>query len=79
MDHHRYTLQGYIYALAVHRYLSVRIPGYTYESKFGGVYYLFMRGVDPAREGNGVWFSRPSSAFMSDLERFFIRNPEAGK
>jgi exodeoxyribonuclease V beta subunit len=79
MDHHRYTLQGYIYALAVHRYLSVRIPGYTYESMFGGVYYLFMRGIDPARDGNGVWFSRPSSDFMADLERFFIRNTEAVK
>lgn len=76
MDHHRYTLQGHIYALASHRYLSQRIPGYSYDRDFGGVFYLFMRGLDPEHAGNGVWFTKPSSAMMDDLEGFFLRSPE---
>ena len=48
MAHEMYCLQYLIYTLAVHRYLQLRLPGYDYDTHFGGVMYLFVRGMDPA-------------------------------
>ncbi|MBU0480239.1 MAG: exodeoxyribonuclease V subunit beta [Proteobacteria bacterium] len=45
MVHEMYVLQSLIYTVALHRYLERRLPGYDYEKHFGGVYYLFLRGV----------------------------------
>ena len=50
MTEHRYTLQYLLYTVALDRYLSIRVPGYRYSTHFGGVIYVFLRGV---REGNG--------------------------
>ena len=60
MVRQQYTLQYLVYTLAVHRFLGQRVVGYDYDRHFGGVYYLFLRGMDPARAGNGVFFDRPS-------------------
>ena len=48
MNGHFYFLQYHLYAVALHRYLSVRVPGYDYGRHFGGIYYLFLRGIEPA-------------------------------
>jgi len=46
MDEHRYDVQYLLYTLATHRYLKHRLGGaYNYERDFGGVYYLFLRGL----------------------------------
>ena len=52
-----YDLQYRIYREALQRYLSNRLPAYDYNLHFGGVYYLFLRGLRP-KEGNqyGVYF-----------------------
>ncbi len=52
-----YDLQYRIYSEALQRYLVNRLPGYDYNRHFGGVYYLFLRGLRP-KEGNqyGVYF-----------------------
>jgi exodeoxyribonuclease V beta subunit len=62
-----YYLQYLIYAVAVNRYLKARMPGYAYEQHFGGVLYLFLRGI---REGDqqGAFFDRPSQELMLALE-----------
>ena len=44
-----YVLQYHLYAVALHRYLEKRLPGYSYERHFGGAFYVFLRGVDSAR------------------------------
>jgi exodeoxyribonuclease V beta subunit len=62
-----YYLQYLIYTIAVHRYLRTRIPGYAYEEHFGGVYYLFLRGMS-AGTGQGVFFDRPSLTLVTALE-----------
>ena len=62
-----YYLQYYIYSVALHRYLTHRLPGYDYERHFGGAAYLFVRGVNPDLPGNGVYFDRPDKA---TVERF---------
>jgi exodeoxyribonuclease V beta subunit len=47
-DHH-YPLQALLYAVALHRYLRWRLPGYGPATHLGGAAYLFVRGmVGPA-------------------------------
>ncbi len=67
MADHRYDLQYQIYALALHRFLRSRLPHYDYEQHFGGVYYLFLRGVDGDAE-HGVFHAKPSIALLSELD-----------
>jgi exodeoxyribonuclease V beta subunit len=68
MDENLYHLQVHLYAIAVHAYLKTRIPEYAYESHFGGVYYIFLRGVDPAKGREyGVYRNRPPAAFIETL------------
>lgn len=57
MDHH-YFLQYTIYTMALHRYLSLRLPGYNYSEHFGGIYYLFVRGLSTTQEDHdyGVFY-----------------------
>ncbi len=66
----RYDLQYLLYALALHRYLRQRLAGYDYGSHFGGVYYLFLRGMRPASGARfGVHFDRPAPALIGWLDR----------
>jgi len=79
MADHGYHLQYLLYTLAVDRYLKLRVPGYRYDTHFGGVLYLFVRGVRPdwsaaAAEvpGNrhpapGVFFHRPEIEMIREL------------
>jgi exodeoxyribonuclease V beta subunit len=64
-----YWLQYLIYVVAVHRWLRRRLAGYDYETHFGGVRYLFLRGMDPARgAASGVYADRPSRAVIERLD-----------
>ena len=47
MHAHFYTLQYHLYTLALHQYLRLRVSDYRYETDFGGVTYMFIRGIDP--------------------------------
>ena len=68
MSRHDYFLQAHLYAVAVHRHLALRVKGYDYDRHFGGVAYLFLRGIGPAHpKGCGVFFERPSRALIEDL------------
>jgi exodeoxyribonuclease V beta subunit len=68
MEEEFYVLQYHIYVVALNQYLSVRMPGYRYEQHFGGVYYLFLRGVDPGRgAGYGIYRDRPSGELINQL------------
>ena len=50
MAHSEYDLQALIYTLALHRWLRFRLgDGYDYARNFGGIRYLFCRGLDAAR------------------------------
>ena len=53
----RYDLQYLLYTLALHRYLRQRLRGYDYARHFGGIYYLFLRGMRPeSGPACGVYF-----------------------
>ncbi|MNM97730.1 RecBCD enzyme subunit RecB [compost metagenome] len=50
MRHSEYDLQALIYTVALHRWLRFRIgAGYDYARDFGGIRYLFCRGLDASR------------------------------
>jgi exodeoxyribonuclease V beta subunit len=73
MEAHFYVLQSRLYAVALHQYLDLRLPDYQYDTHFGGVYYLFVRGVDPACGPEyGVHAELPDRRFMERLSRLLI-------
>jgi len=76
MIDHRYDLQYQLYTLALHRYLQHRVADYDYDRHFGGVFYLFLRGMDGSSPANGVFHTRPTSDFVSQLDSLF-RGPGA--
>ena len=68
-----YPLQALLYAVAVHRLLRWRQPGYDPAVHLGGVLYLFVRGMagsdTPRVNGTpcGVFGWRPSPALVIEL------------
>ena len=67
-----YSLQYLLYLVALHRYLGLRLPRYDYERHAGGVFYLFVRGMDPSTGmERGIWFDRPGIALVERLDRLF--------
>jgi exodeoxyribonuclease V beta subunit len=68
MQEHRYDLQYLIYTVALHRFLSQRLRGYSYEQHFGGALYLFLRGMSAAAPGCGVFTVCPPSALIEKLD-----------
>ena len=73
-----YRLQYLLYVLALHRYLTVRQPGYDYERHVGGALYLFLRGMDPsAGMERGVHFDRPSAGCIAALDACFAGGERA--
>jgi exodeoxyribonuclease V beta subunit len=68
-----YVLQYLLYTVALHQYLRLRLPGYSYEKHFGGLYYLFVRGMDPDKGSHfGVFRDRPSEVLIDDLAEALI-------
>ncbi len=78
MAQHHYFLQYHLYTLALHRYLRQKLTNYNYETNFGGVLYLFLRGMAP-RTGNqsGVFFHRPELRVVAALDTLFGSNEPA--
>ncbi|MGC0811308.1 exodeoxyribonuclease V subunit beta [Pantoea agglomerans] len=68
---HRYDLQYQLYTLALHRYLHHRLPDYDYQRHFGGVFYLFLRGMDGSSPDNGIFATRPAEAFVEEIDALF--------
>ena len=61
-----YDLQYHLYTVALVKYLKSRMPDFNYEKDFGGVAYLFVRGMRKG-EDNGVWFHKPDEAVIQSL------------
>jgi exodeoxyribonuclease V beta subunit len=75
----RYDLQYLLYTLALHRYLRRRVANYDYERHFGGVYYLFLRGMRPETGAQcGVYFDRPDFSLVEGLDRQIFNCESAG-
>ncbi|MBW3653593.1 MAG: PD-(D/E)XK nuclease family protein, partial [Actinobacteria bacterium] len=77
MRHRHYGLQALLYAVALHRYLRWRVPGYDPDVHIAGVLYLFLRGMTGAEtpvvdgERCGVFAWHPPGALISALSDVF--------
>jgi exodeoxyribonuclease V beta subunit len=70
MINRSYVFQYLIYSIALHRYLRIRLRDYDYDKHFGGVFYLFLRGMYPNRGGDyGVFRDRPTYALVDALDK----------
>jgi exodeoxyribonuclease V beta subunit len=75
----RYDLQYLIYSIALHRYLTKRVPDYKYDTHFGGVYYLFVRAMRPEFGSTyGVFFELPDYQHICALEKLLSPPAIAG-
>lgn len=72
MLQHSYFLQYHLYTVATDLYLSRRIPGYHYDKQFGGVFYVFFRGLEPGKPGRGIFYHRPPGPLIEALRRLLI-------
>lgn len=72
MAESHYFLQYHLYCLALDRYLRLRLSGYDFKRHFGGVHYVYVRGVDPSLPGQGIHFDRPDAGFLMELGRTLI-------
>ena len=68
MLYHHYALQFLIYTIATHRMLKNSLPDYDYEHHFGGIHYLFLRGMDGSSR-NGIYSHRPDISLVTELDR----------
>jgi exodeoxyribonuclease V beta subunit len=62
--------------MALDQYLRLRLPDYRYEDSFGGVFYVFLRGVDPEMGPDyGIFRDVPSPELMRALRASLIDMP----
>ncbi|MCL7714812.1 UvrD-helicase domain-containing protein [Stenotrophomonas mori] len=78
MRHSEYDLQALIYTVALHRWLRFRLgAGYDYARDFGGIRYLFCRGLEPARiPSPGVYAHRFEASLVDALDALFAGGEE---
>jgi exodeoxyribonuclease V beta subunit len=62
-----YDLQYHLYTVALDKYLRARLAGYDYEKHFGGVRYIFLRGVTPEQPELGIFRDRPAAEKIARL------------
>jgi len=76
IENNYYDLQYLIYSLALHRYLKHNIDNYNVEKHFGGVYYLYLRGMtnDEQHPGTGVYYRDISQKELTQLDALFARD-----
>ncbi|MEP7347103.1 MAG: PD-(D/E)XK nuclease family protein, partial [Gemmatimonadaceae bacterium] len=55
-----YVLQYHLYLVALDRWLALRVPGYSWDTHMGGVFYVFLRGMSREKGSHtGVYFDLP--------------------
>ena len=70
-----YYLQYHLYTVALHLHLGAVLPDYEYDRHFGGVFYIFLRGLDRGDPTSGVFHDRPPRALIETLQDVLL--PEA--
>jgi len=75
-----YDLQYLIYSLALHRYLKQTLVDYDVNQHFGGVYYLYLRGLttDPEHQGAGVYYRKIAEQEINNLDVLFSNKQSNG-
>ncbi len=70
MEAHMYYLQYLLYSVALHGFLASRLKDYNFDTHFGGVFYLFVRGMD-GKSSRGGFHDRPPRPLIEELAAFF--------
>ncbi len=73
MSESNYHLQYLIYTLAVKKYLTLKIENFDYDTQFGGVIYIFLRGVRED-EDKGIFTFKPEIEAIQKIENIFSKN-----
>lgn len=80
VEANHYDLQYLIYALALHRHLKHALPNYDFNRDFGGVYYLYVRGMSShaCYNGCGVYYRQISLTEILTLDALFSGDKHVG-
>lgn len=74
MSDNNYHLQYLIYIYAINLYLQHRLgKNYSYERDFGGVIYLFVRGMRK-NQHTGIFYTKPKVEQLQMMEGFFKKD-----
>lgn len=68
MSQSSYWLQAALYLVALHRYLSANMQGYSITQHLGGATYLYLRGMN-GQVQQGVYHWQPDSEFIEKLDQ----------
>ncbi|NOQ13080.1 MAG: exodeoxyribonuclease V subunit beta [Methyloprofundus sp.] len=71
MREHNYGLQYWLYSVVLHQYLQKRLPDYQFAEHFGGVRYLFVRGMQTEQPMSGVYSDMPDEQRVNELAEVF--------
>ena len=71
MREHNYGLQYWLYSVVLDLYLQNRLTNYCYDKHFGGVRYLFVRGMQPEMPMSGVYADKPDLETLKRLIKVF--------
>jgi exodeoxyribonuclease V beta subunit len=73
-----YDLQALLYTLAVHRWMQLRLSEeYDYDRDFGGVRYVFCRGLDLGDPARGVFVPQFPRALVEAVDALLVPPLEA--
>ena len=68
MFQHDYYLQYCLYCVALKRHIETRFPNKDFYDSFGGVFYLFIRGINE-HDDSGIFYDRPSKPLLKALDK----------
>ena len=73
IEKNHYDLQYLIYALALHRHLKYALADYDPKQHFGGIYYLYLRGMTDttAHQACGVYYRQITLVELEQLDSIF--------
>ena len=71
MKKHNYYLQYMLYLTAFDKYMRKVDPDYSYEKDFGGIRYVFLRGVKAGSCENGIFYDRPAESELRKIQQLF--------
>ena len=71
MKKHNYYLQYMLYLAAFDSYMQEVDADYSYEKSFGGIRYVFLRGVQAGSSDTGIFSDRPSAEELEKIQKLF--------
>ena len=71
MKKHNYYLQYMLYLAAFDSYMKSVDKNYSYEKNFGGIRYIFLRGVHAGSCGTGIFSDRPDESELRKFQKLF--------